>query len=153
MSIERSAKAVWEGSLREGNGTFSVPSGTFQNVPYTFLSRFEQGRGSNPEELIAAAHAACFSMALSKVLMDKGVTPDAIATTATVTMEKRNEGFAITMIHLETEGSVDGISAAEFREAAEAAKDGCPVSKLLAPGLESLTFEARLKERSESAAH
>jgi osmotically inducible protein OsmC len=148
MSMERSAKAVWEGTLRDGNGTFSVPSGAFQNVPYTFASRFESGRGSNPEELIAAAHAACFSMALSKILMDRGLTPSSISTTATVTVEKKEDGFAITMIHLETEGDVDGISESQFREAAETAKDGCPVSKLLAPGLDSLTFESHLKKPS-----
>lgn len=145
MSLERSAKAVWEGTLKEGNGTFSVPSGAFQNIPYTFASRFESGRGGNPEELIAAAHAACFSMALSKILMDRGITPNSISTTATLTLEKKEDGFGITMIHLETEGDIDGISESQFREAAEEAKDGCPVSKLLAPGLDSLTFESRLR--------
>jgi len=149
MSIERSAKAVWEGSLKEGMGWFSAPSGAFQNVSYTFASRFQEGPDSNPEELIAAAHAACFTMALSKMLSEQGTPPVKLSTMATVTMESSSgNGFSITMVHLETEGEVDGITEAQFRETAEKAKDGCPVSKLLAPGLDSLTFEARLRRKT-----
>lgn len=150
MSIERTAKAVWEGSLKEGMGWFSAPSGAFQNVAYSFASRFEDGRESNPEELLAAAHAACFTMALSKILSDRGTPPDKLSTTAAVTMEKSADGFTITMVHLETEGELNGLTEAQFREAAEEAKDGCPVSRLLAPGLDSLTFEARLRRKTHA---
>jgi lipoyl-dependent peroxiredoxin len=141
--LRRTASAVWTGSLREGTGTASVPSGVLRDAPITFASRFESGTDSNPEELIAAAHAACFSMALSAALTQAGTPPAEIRTTATVTLTLGEGGPRITAVHLDTEGRVAGIDAATFLAAAEGAKAGCPVSKLLAPGLEQLTLAAR----------
>lgn len=143
--MERTATATWEGTLREGTGRVSAQSGALKELAVTFPSRFEQGKGSNPEELIAAAHACCYSMALSHILAGKGFRPRAITTSARVTLAAEGEGFAITRIHLSTEGSVDGVTEQDFLDAANEAKTGCPVSKLLAPGLRSLTLEARLK--------
>ena len=127
----RTAKAEWNGTLQEGNGTMALGSGAL-SVPYSFASRFEDGKGTNPEELIAAAHAGCFSMALSAALGKGGFTPQQVKTTATLQILKGADGFGITWIELDTEAKVPGIDAAKFQEIAEGAKKGCPVSKALA---------------------
>jgi osmotically inducible protein OsmC len=128
---ERTAKAVWQGNLKEGAGTVTLGSGSFQGR-YSFQSRFESGAGTNPEELIGAAHAACFSMALAANLAQAGYTPEAIETTARVSIEKGGDGFAITRIELDTQGTVPDIDEDTFLEQAETAKETCPVSKALA---------------------
>ncbi|WP_043097964.1 OsmC family protein [Kallotenue papyrolyticum] len=131
-NIERTANAVWSGSLREGNGQISTSSGVLQNTPYSFHTRFEQQPGTNPEELIAAAHAACFSMALSATLSRQGYTPERIATEATCVLEPQQpSGFKITTIRLRTEASVPGIDDATFQQAFQTAKETCPVSQAL----------------------
>jgi len=127
----RSSEAEWKGTLKEGQGTIKLGSGSFEGQ-YSFPSRFEDGKGTNPEELIAAAHAGCFSMALSAGLSKDGITPKRVHTTAKVSLEKVGEGFAITTIQLETEAEVPGLDNAKFLQYAEAAKIGCPVSKALA---------------------
>ncbi len=137
----RSAAAVWNGTLREGDGTVSVESG-FVEVPYTWASRFEEAKGSNPEELIAAAHAGCFSMFLSALLTKEGHPPTRIQTTAKVHLEA---GPTITKIELETEGVVPGIDEAAFDAVAKRAKEGCPVSKALA-AVETISLRSRLVE-------
>ena len=129
MPIRR-AEAVWEGNLKKGKGSVKLGSGAFEGS-YSFASRFEQGPGTNPEELIGAAHAGCFSMALSMILETAGYAPERIRTVARVNIEKAGEGFKITTIELETEGTVPGIDEKMFREKAEAAKKGCPVSMAL----------------------
>jgi osmotically inducible protein OsmC len=129
--IERKSEAEWTGNLQEGKGTMKLGSGAFTG-PYGFRSRFESGPGTNPEELIAAAHAGCFSMALSAGLSKAGHPPTRVHTVANVRLEKVGEGFAITRIDLETEAEVPGIDEASFQQQAEAAKKGCPVSKALA---------------------
>jgi osmotically inducible protein OsmC len=144
MEILRSASATWSGDLMSGVGAASTESGAVRDVHMTFGKRFGEDKGSNPEELIAAAHAACFSMAFSGGLTRAGFPPEAIRTTAQLTLRKGESGFAITKVHLVTEATVPGIDAGTFQQAAEGAKAGCPVSKLLAPGLESLTLDARL---------
>src|SRR3954449_7508324 len=137
----RKANAVWEGSLKEGHGTVKLGSGAYEGQ-YSFASRFEEGAGTNPEELIAAAHAGCFSMALSGGLGRAGFTPDRVHTTAKVHLEKGDAGFRISRIELDTEAAVPGIDDATFQEQAETAKQNCPVSKLLI-GAE-ITLKARL---------
>ncbi|MFO7260211.1 MAG: OsmC family protein [bacterium] len=127
----RSATAEWSGTLREGQGKMRMQSGAYEG-PYSFASRFEEGQGTNPEELLAAAHAGCFSMALSAGLSRAGLQPERIETTAKVHLEKAGDGFAITRVELATQGRVPGIDEATFREYAEAAKQNCPVSKLFA---------------------
>jgi osmotically inducible protein OsmC len=127
----RTSEAEWKGNLREGKGTMKLGSGVYEG-PYSFVSRFESGAGTNPEELIAAAHAGCFSMALSAGLGKGGFTPTRIHTTATVHLEKVGEGFGITRIELDTQAQIPGIDAATFERFAEEAKKGCPVSKVLA---------------------
>jgi osmotically inducible protein OsmC len=134
----RTAEAVWNGNLREGKGTVKLGSGAFEGA-YSFSSRFESGTGTNPEELIAAAHAGCFSMALSAGLGKGGITPTSIHTTATVHLEKVGEGFGITRIELNTEAKIPGIDDAAFQKYAADAKAGCPVSKVLAGAQISLT--------------
>lgn len=134
----RSAEAEWKGDLKGGGGRLKLGSGVFEG-PYSFKSRFEDGRDTNPEELIGAAHAACFSMALSLILGTAGHVPTRIRTRARVHIEKQGEGFAITRIELDTEGEVPGMDAAAFRENAEKAKVGCPVSKALSATPISLT--------------
>lgn len=131
MTIKRNADAIWHGNLMDGTGTLSAPGGVLKNTPYSFKTRFADAPGTNPEELIAAAHAGCFTMAFSAALGKAGFTPDSLTTHADLSMEKQGEGFAITAIHLTTRGSVPGIDAAKFVEIAEAAKAGCPVSKVL----------------------
>ncbi len=138
---DRSSSAVWEGDLQSGKGTMKIGGGAWEG-PYSFKSRFEDGKGTNPEELIAAAHAGCYSMALSAGLTKGGHPPKKIETTAKVSLEKAEGGFKIGKIHLVTRGSVPGIDAAEFKKAAEDAKKNCPVSKVLA-GAE-ISLEATL---------
>jgi osmotically inducible protein OsmC len=129
--MERKASAVWKGGLKDGKGQVSATSGVLSNTPYSFSTRFENAQGTNPEELIAAAHAACFSMALSAQLGGANLTPESINTTATLTMEKQESGWAITAVHLDVVGKVPKADAAAFQKAAEDAKSGCPVSKVL----------------------
>jgi lipoyl-dependent peroxiredoxin len=136
------ASAVWEGLLRSGRGHFAAGSKAFQG-DYTFKTRFEGAGGTNPEELIAAAHAACFSMALSGVLEKSGTAPTKISTTAACTVEKAGEGFKITRMRLETRGEVPGLDQAGFAKAAETAKEGCPVSGAL-KGNVQIELDARL---------
>ena len=131
MNIKRNASAEWRGDLKGGKGTISTPSNVLSNTQYSFGTRFENGNGTNPEELIAAAHAACFSMALSAQLGERSITPESIRTTATVTLEKNEGGFAVTSSHLEVQARVPGADRAKVDEAAQAAKEGCPISKLL----------------------
>jgi lipoyl-dependent peroxiredoxin len=139
---KRTADATWEGSLQDGQGTMRMASGSYQG-PYSFQSRFQEGDGTNPEELIAAAHAGCFSMALSGELGRAGHDPEAVETRATVHIDKVDEGFAISRIELDTRARVPGIEADEFQQLAEAAKQGCPVSQALA-GVESIELTAEL---------
>lgn len=130
----RHGSAVWNGTIKEGSGTVSTPSGVLNNTPYSFKLRFEDesGRnGTNPEELIAAAHAGCFSMALSGQLTRAGFTADSLATSAALSLEQKDGGFAITKVHLTLEAKIPGITAEQFQELANAAKAGCPVSKVL----------------------
>lgn len=137
----RTSKAEWKGTLKEGAGTMALGSGAFEGQ-YSFGSRFESGTGTNPEELIGAAHAGCFSMALSGVLGRAGITPTRVATEGRVHLEKVGEGFGITRIDLVTEAEVPGIDEATFKEHAETAKKNCPVSKAL--GAVEITLDARL---------
>lgn len=127
----RKGSAEWRGSLKEGKGTVSTESGVLSNANYSFSTRFENARGTNPEELIGAAHAGCFSMALSGQLGNAGMTPESIATTASVSLEKGDSGFSITAVHLDVTARIPGADPAKFEQAANAAKAGCPVSKLL----------------------
>ena len=129
--MQRKASAVWQGNLKAGKGTISTASGTLTSAQYSFGTRFENGVGTNPEELIAAAHAGCFSMALSAQLGEAGLTPDRIETTATVTLEKTDGGFAVTSSHLDMTAKIPGATQAAFDTAANNAKAGCPISKLL----------------------
>jgi len=137
----RSAQAVWEGDLKQGKGTMRLGSGAFEGK-YSFQSRFEEGAGTNPEELIAAAHAGCFSMALSNGLSLAGFPPTRVQTTARVHLERGDQGFAISRIELTTEATVPKIDEAQFEEQAEKAKVNCPVSKLLAAA--QITLNAKL---------
>jgi osmotically inducible protein OsmC len=135
----RTATAQWQGTLTDGSGMIRTDQGGFTGN-YSFKSRFEEGEGTNPEELIAAAHAGCFSMALSKALSDAGFPPTSVDTRARVHLDKTDAGMTITRIDLETVGAVPGVDAAEFNKLAEGAKANCPISRLLAPGAEiSLT--------------
>jgi osmotically inducible protein OsmC len=129
--MQRKASAVWKGGLKDGKGTVSSTSGVLSNTPYSFTTRFENTPGTNPEELIAAAHAACFSMALSVQLGAANLTPESINTSATLTMEKLEAGWTITAVHLDVVARVPGASADAFNTAAQNAKAGCPVSKVL----------------------
>jgi osmotically inducible protein OsmC len=138
----KKAWAVWNGSIKDGGGTISTEMGVLKEAPYGFKARFENGRGTNPEELIGAAHAGCFSMALSLMLGEAGLTPEKIETHADVTLEKVGTGFAITASHLTVSARVLGTDNAQFQEIANKAKAGCPVSKLLkAP----ITMDAKLE--------
>jgi lipoyl-dependent peroxiredoxin len=129
--MQRKASAVWKGGLKDGKGTVSATSGVLSNTPYSFTTRFENAPGTNPEELLAAAHAACFSMALSAQLGNANLTPERINTTANLTLEKLESGWAITSIQLDVTAHVPKADTAAFQKAAEAAKSGCPVSKVL----------------------
>jgi osmotically inducible protein OsmC len=137
----RNASAHWQGGLHDGKGTIATGSGALKGVPYSFAKRFENEPGTNPEELIAAASAACFSMALSGELGKAGYTAEAIDTKASLTFEKTNVGFSITTIHLDLTAKVPGADKAKFLAAAEAAKKGCPVSRVLNA---NITLDAKL---------
>jgi lipoyl-dependent peroxiredoxin len=129
--MKRTASAVWQGTLKEGKGTIATQSKVLNNTPYSFRSRFGDGVETNPEELIAAAHAGCFTMALSKQLGDAGFTAERLTTTANLSLDQVGGGFSITAIHLELVGKVPGIDAAKFESLANDAKANCPVSKVL----------------------
>ncbi len=129
--MKQKASAVWQGALKEGSGILSTGSGALVDKPYSFKTRFEGEQGTNPEELIGAAHAGCFSMAFSMILGLAGFTPDKIETTATITLEQKDGGFAITASHLDVAAVIPGIDEATFQDLAAKAKAGCPVSKVL----------------------
>lgn len=137
----RKASAVWRGGLKDGNGTISTESTVLRDTQYSFSTRFENGVGTNPEELIAAAHAGCFSMALSAELGKRGIIPESIETSAAVRLEKSGDGFAVTSSHLTVAARIPNADRAVFDEAANAAKAGCPISKLLNA---NITMEAKL---------
>jgi osmotically inducible protein OsmC len=139
--MQRKGSAVWTGGLKDGKGTVSTASGVLKDNQYSFSTRFENGIGTNPEELIAAAHAGCFSMALSAQLGNDNLKPERIETTATVSLEKQDSGFAITTVHLDVTARIPGATREAFLKSAEAAKAGCPVSKLLNA---KITMEAKL---------
>ena len=139
--MKRSASAVWKGGLKDGKGTVSTESGVLSDTPYNFRMRFENEKGTNPEELVAAAHAACFSMALSLILGEAGMTADSIETKATVSLDQADGGFAVTSSHLETSVRIPNANKAAFDKAVETAKSGCPISKLLNA---KITMDARL---------
>jgi osmotically inducible protein OsmC len=128
--MKRTAEAKWQGDLKTGAGTISTASGTLASTPYSFHSRFEQGKGTNPEELLAAAHAGCFTMALSNQLATAGFPAESLETTCTITLDKTEGGFGITESHLELKAKVPGASEEAFEKAVQNAKSGCPVSKL-----------------------
>jgi osmotically inducible protein OsmC len=140
--MKRSASAVWNGGLKDGKGVISTQSGVLDKTQYSFSTRFEEGKGTNPEELIAAAHAGCFSMALSAQLNNAGKTAERIETEATVTLEKTDAGFTVTAVHLKVRAKVPGATPPDFNEAANAAKSGCPISRLLKA---EITMETRLE--------
>ncbi len=140
--MDRSASAVWHGGLKDGKGTLSTQSGTLKDTQYSFGSRFETGVGTNPEELIAAAHAGCFTMALSAQLTDAGLTPESLETAATVTLEKTDDGPTVTKIHLKTKAKIPGAEKENFDELAKKAKEGCPISRLLKAA--EITLDAQL---------
>src|SRR5882762_9259576 len=142
LGMQRKGSAEWKGGLKDGKGTVSSASGILSHTPYSFTTRFENAPGTNPEELIAAAHAACFSMALSAQLGGANLTPESINTSATLTMEKQDSGWAITAVHLDVVGRVPNADAAAFQKAAENAKSGCPVSKVLKA---NITMTAKLE--------
>ena len=141
--MQRKASAVWQGNLKGGKGTISTASGVLSNTQYSFSSRFEEGIGTNPEELIAASHAGCFSMALSAQLGEAGLTADRIDTTATVTLEKTANGWEVTASHLDLRAKVPGASQEAFQTAASNAEKGCPISKLLKA---KITMQASLEK-------
>lgn len=143
--IQRQAQAHWTGDLRSGSGKITTSSGVLREVAYSVPSRFESAKGTNPEELLAAAHAGCFSMMLAKILGDMKKGPADIVTKANLTLAQRGGGWKITQIHLTTEVGGAGLDDETVKRAAEQAKEQCPVSVLLKPGLESITLEARLK--------
>lgn len=140
--MKRKASAVWMGGIKDGRGRISTDSGVLRDTQYSFATRFENGVGTNPEELIAAAHAGCFSMALSAQLGNAGLTAEKISTTASVTLDKVAGGFGITAVHLDVSAKVPGADQRAFETAANAAKTGCPVSKVLNA---TITMEARLE--------
>jgi lipoyl-dependent peroxiredoxin len=137
----RKASAVWKGSLKEGKGTISSESGVLSNTAYSFSTRFENAKGTNPEELIAAAHAGCFTMALSAQLGNAGITPESLETTASVSLDKLDAGWTVTRVHLDVTARIPGADQAAFDKAAENAKAGCPISRLLNA---QITMSARL---------
>ncbi len=140
--MQRRASAIWHGTLKEGKGTISTESGLLQDAQYSFSTRFENGKGTNPEELIAAAHAGCYSMALSNVLTNAKLPPESIETTADVTLEKVEAGMTVTRIHLTTRAKVPGASKEAFTTAANDAKVNCPISRLLKAA--EITLDAQL---------
>ncbi len=141
--MDRKATAVWQGGLKDGKGIISTASGVLKDTQYSFTSRFEEGIGTNPEELVAGAHAGCFSMALSAILGESGLKPDSIETTATVTLRFVDDAPTVTTVHLDVTGKVPGATEAQFLEAAEAAKMNCPISRLLKA---EITMSAKLVE-------
>jgi osmotically inducible protein OsmC len=140
--MQRKASAVWKGGLKDGKGTISAPGGVLKNTQYSFSTRFENAPGTNPEELIAAAHAGCFSMALSAQLGGANITPESISTTVTLSLDKLDSGWTITASHIDVVGKVPGADAATFQKYAEAAEKGCPVSKVLNA---KITMSAKLE--------
>lgn len=142
MKIVKTASAIWQGGIKDGGGTISTETGVLKQAPYGFKARFENGPGTNPEELIGAAHAGCFSMAFSLMLTEAGMPPAKIETKAAVTLEKKGDGFEITSSHLDVVANIPGIDQAKFAEIANKAKAGCPVSKLLNT---EITMTARLE--------
>ena len=140
--MKRKASAEWQGDLKSGKGTVSSESGVLAGTPYSFSTRFESVRGTNPEELIAAAHAACFTMALSAELGKANIVPASLKTTATVTLDRVDSSWTVTESHLEVAAKVPGASVEDFRKAAEAAETGCPISRLLKT---NITLEAKLE--------
>ncbi len=140
--MKKSASAHWSGGIKDGQGTISTETGALREAPYGFKSRFEDGPGTNPEELIGAAHAGCYSMALSLGLGEAGLTADSIDTKAVVTLEKDGDGFSITAVHLSCKARVPGADAATFDRVAQATKQACPVSKVLRA---AITLEASLE--------
>jgi osmotically inducible protein OsmC len=140
--MKRKASAIWRGDLKSGKGSISTESGVLKETQYSFCTRFENGTGTNPEELIAAAHAGCFSMAYSAELGKAGLTPASIQTTATVTLEKTDTGFSVTESHLEMTAKIPGADKAKALEIADAAKAGCPISRLLNA---RITLDAKLE--------
>ena len=131
MTIKKTASAHWEGDVKTGIGSISTETGVLNKAPYGFKARFEGGKGTNPEELIGAAHAGCFSMALSMILGEAGLKPDSIDTQAEVSLDKVEGGYGITAVHLTLKAKVPGATQAQFEEATKKAKEGCPVSKVL----------------------
>jgi len=140
--MKRRGSAHWQGGIKDGRGTVSTDSGVLSEAQYSFSTRFEDGKGTNPEELIAAAHAGCFSMALSKQLGDAGMTAESIDTTAAVSLEKTDAGFSITKVHLDVTARIPGADETAFQTAANNAKAGCPVSRLLNA---EITMDAKLE--------
>ena len=140
--MKRTGSAVWKGGLKDGQGTVSTESGVLSDTQYSFSTRFEDGTGTNPEELLAAAHAGCFSMALSGQLGNAGMTAENISTTATVRLEKTDAGFTITKVHLDVTARIPGADSAAFETAANNAKAGCPVSRLFNA---EITMDAKLE--------
>ncbi|HEU4685522.1 MAG TPA: OsmC family protein [Nitrospira sp.] len=140
--MQRKASAVWQGDLKTGNGTVSTESGVLSQTQYSFSTRFENGKGTNPEELIAAAHAGCFTMALSAQLGNAGLTPEKLETTATVTFDKLEAGWTVTKVHLSCKGKVPNADQAAWDKASDAAKAGCPISRLLNT---TITLDAKLE--------
>jgi osmotically inducible protein OsmC len=140
--MQRKASAVWNGDLK-GSGSISTESGALSNAQYSFGTRFERGIGTNPEELIGAAHAGCFSMALSVQLVNAGLKPEKIETSATVTLDKLEPGWTITGVHLQVKARVPGADQAAFEKSAKAAKEGCPISRLLNT---KITMDAQLEK-------
>ena len=141
--MQRTASAVWNGTLREGSGSISAQSGFLSEVPYSFATRFENGKGTNPEELIAAAHAGCYTMALDAQLATMHFTPEKLRTVATVTLDKVDSGWAITKVNLDVTAQLRGFTAAAFEAAAISAKENCPVSRLLKA---EITMTAHLEQ-------
>ena len=140
--MQRNASAHWTGGLKDGKGTLTAPGGVLKNTPYSFHTRFESEPGTNPEELIAAAHAGCFTMALSAQLGNAGMTAQALDTTASVTLEKTDAGFTITAVHLQVKAKIPGADKSKFDAAAKNAKEGCPISRLLNA---KITMDAQLE--------
>ena len=140
--MKRQATAHWEGGIKDGTGSLSTPSGALRETPYSFTDRFEDGPNTNPEELLGAAHAGCFAMALSGQLGKAGMTAESLDVTANVSLEKQGEGFAITAVHLELKARIPGADRDAFMKAADDAKNGCPVSKLFKA---DITLDAKLE--------
>ena len=140
--MKRTGSAVWQGGLRDGKGTVSTESGVLSETQYSFSTRFEEGQGTNPEELVAAAHAGCFSMALSKQLEDAGMKAERISTTAAVRLEKTDAGFTVTKVHLDVTARIPGGDQGAFETAAGNAKAGCPISRLLNA---EITMDAKME--------